>query len=293
MIGKLAGLVAVLAAVAVMAGCSGPGLLSGLTPSGGYQTHEGIAYGDHRRQRLDVHVPQSAEPAAPVVVFLYGGRWQSGSRSGYRFMAEALTSRGFVTVIPDYRLHPEVRFPAFVEDGAAALAWVRSRIGAYGGDADRVFLMGHSAGAHIAALLALDERYLAARGESTDAVAGFIGLSGPYDFLPFTADYLRDIFAPPEQYARTQPINFARGDAPPMLLIHGESDRTVLPRNSERLAAAVRDAGGRVDERLVAGRGHAGTLATLAAPLRFRANALDDIEVFIRGEARDPVPGAE
>lgn len=292
MVAKVLGVAALLGVLAVLWGCSGPRLLSAMTPDGGFKTHAGIAYGDHPRQRLDVHVPKTpAARRAPVVVFFYGGRWQSGSRAGYRFMAEALTSLGVVTVISDYRLHPDVRFPAFVEDGARAVRWTRAHIAEYGGDPESVFVMGHSAGAHIAALLALDSRYLEAVGGSPERLAGWIGLAGPYDFLPFTQDYLKDIFGPPEHYPRSQPINFVDGGAPPTLLLHGTDDDTVLPKNTVHLAAALERAGVPVTMKLVPGKGHVSLLATLAAPLRFRPNVLDEIGRFIERYAAARVSG--
>ncbi len=292
MIAKLLGVFALLGALAVLVGCSGPGLLSAITPSGGFTTHAGLAYGDHPRQRLDVHVPgKLAAQPAPVVVFFYGGRWQSGERAGYRFMAEALTTLGVVTVIPDYRLHPDVRFPVFVEDGARAVHWTREHIVEYGGDPESVFVMGHSAGAHIAALLALNPRYLESAGGSSERLAGWIGLAGPYDFLPFEQDYLKDIFGPPERYPRSQPINYTDGAAPPTLLLHGTDDDTVLPKNTVHLAAGLERVGVPVEMRLVPGKTHVSLLATLAAPLRFRPNVLSDIARFLERHAAARLPG--
>jgi acetyl esterase/lipase len=294
-IAKILGGLLLLSVLLLLAGCSGPRLLSAITPGHGFVTHAGIAYGDGPRQKLDVHVPVEAliRPA-PVVVFFYGGRWQSGSRSGYRFMAEALTTLGAIAVIPDYRLYPEVRFPAFVEDGARALDWARRHIAGYGGDPDSVFVMGHSAGAHIAALLALDPRYLNAVGGGPEWLAGWIGLAGPYDFLPFRQDYLKAIFGPPQRYPLSQPINFAAGAAPPTLLLHGRDDSTVLPANSVHLAQALEQAGTPVTLRLVPAKTHVSLLATLAAPLRFRPNVLPEIGGFIRRHSPAPaIAGGE
>lgn len=191
---RLAGASAAGAVLAAMAGCSGQALINGLTPSGGYSKTADLAYGEQPRQRLDVYVPEDAAPGAPVVLYFYGGRWEQGSKAGYKFLAQALTSRGFVAVIADYRLYPQVKFPAFVEDGARAVAWVREHAGDYGADPNKLVLMGHSAGAHIAAMLTLDEQYLAAVGGTPKTwLAGTIGLAGPYDFLPLEADDLKDL----------------------------------------------------------------------------------------------------
>ena len=264
-------------------GCSVNRLLAAVTPGGHYSREQGIAYGKGPRQQLDLYVPNSVAangPGAhvPIIVFFYGGHWQGGERADYAFVGEALASRGFVVAIADYRVYPDVTFPAFVEDGAAAVAWIRRNAPRHGGDPSRLVVAGHSAGAHIAMLVALDRDYLAAAGEP-EAVAAAIGLAGPYDFLPLTSDRLKAVFGP-DRLARTQPIRFVRADAPPLLLLHGADDTTVSPGNAQRLAARVRAAGGRVDLKLYDGIGHIGLIARLAAPLRAGASVLDDMATF-------------
>jgi len=272
----------VIGVLLLLGGCSGTAVLNALTPEGGYRVIPGIPYGGHPRQRLDLYIPDGAD-GAPVVVFFYGGRWQEGSREDYRFAAQALASRGYLVAVPDYRLHPEVVFPAFVEDGAAAVAWVHQRAAAYGGARRRLVLAGHSAGAHIAALLALDGRYLEAAGPGRGIVAGFIGLAGPYDFLPLRAADLKAIFGPPAARPRSQPIRYVDDRAPPMLLAHGLSDRLVEPGNSRRLAGAVAAAGGRAELALYPGRGHVSLVASLAHPLQCYTPVLEDVARFIDG----------
>ncbi|HSA79637.1 MAG TPA: alpha/beta hydrolase [Geminicoccaceae bacterium] len=272
-------LAALLAALPT-AGC-GPKLLDALVPDGGYRIEGDIAYGDLPRQRLDVYVPDELAGPAPIVVFFYGGAWESGSKGEFRFVGQALAARGLVTVIPDYRVYPEVRFPTFVADGAAAVAWVRRHIGRLGGEPRQIHLMGHSAGAHIAALLALDQRYLAAAGVEPGTLASFVGLAGPYDFLPLTSATLKRIFEA-DDMAETQPITFADGSSPRALLLHGENDGTVLPANSERLAAALAAAGNRVELELYPNLDHVALVAALAAPLRWLAPVLDDVTAFLR-----------
>ena len=279
------GLLALAAATPMLvSGCSVSRLVAVVTPTGHYRRIEGVAYGDGERRRLDLYVPNAvaargAGPHAPVVVFFYGGSWQRGQRSHYAFVGEALASRGFVVAIADYRVYPEVTFPGFVEDAARAVAWMRRNAIEYGGDPARVLVAGHSAGAHIAMLVALDGRYLAAAGEA-DCVAGAIGLSGPYDFLPLSSDRLKAVFGPPEALLRTQPVGFVRADAPPLLLLHGTDDTTVLPANAQRLAARARAAGGQAQLKLYPGVGHVGLIARLAAPLRDGEPVLDDIATF-------------
>jgi len=186
---------------------------------------------------LDIYRPAASTTPAPVVVFLYGGRWQDGTRAEYGFVGKKLASHGVLTLVIDYRLYPHVRFPAFVEDTVAAVAWAREHASAHGGDPTRLFLVGHSAGAHIAALIGTDARYLAARGMQPRDLAGVIGIAGPYDFLPLEDDDLRDIFGPEERWPESQPVNFVDGDEPPFLLLHGTRDLLVWLRNSERLKA--------------------------------------------------------
>lgn len=238
------------------------------------------AYGREPRQRVDVYAPAAAPGPAPVVVFFYGGSWSSGSKDDYNFMGAALASRGFVTAIPDYRLVPEVRFPSFVEDCAAAVRWVEQNAAAHGGDPQRIVLVGHSAGAYNAIMLALDPRYLRHAGAST--VRGAVGLAGPYDFLPFDVDATRNAFGQAPDAAQTQPVTFARADAPPLLLLWGDADTTVGPRNLEGLARAMRAAGGAVETTIYPGVDHVGIMLAMSRPFRGRAPVLADVTTFVR-----------
>jgi acetyl esterase/lipase len=205
-----------------------------------------LSYGDHPRQKLDIYPAKAmSHQLNPVLIFFYGGRWKQGKRSWYGPLARLLARQGMTVIVPDYRLYPEVRFPVFVLDAALAVAWVRRHIQDYGGDPQRIFLMGHSAGAHIASLLALDGRYLQTHDVEAQSLGGMIGLAGPYDFLPFQDDELKDIFAPEAQYPDTQPINFANGKSPPLLLLHGSKDKIVGAGNSKRLWQRVLEKGGR------------------------------------------------
>ena len=272
----------VFAGALLLIGCSPLRLFNGLVPKdrGGVRSATNIAYGAGPRQRLDVYVPRpSRSPGTyrPVIVFFYGGSWNSGTREGYAFVGRALAARGFVTVIPDYRLVPEVRYPCFVEDGAAAVHWTEANARVFGGDPSRIVLAGHSAGAYIAAMLAVDDRWL---GKARQAVRGFIGLAGPYDFLPFDAPASRAAFGSWPRPADTQPISWAgRGD-PPSLLLVGDADRLVQPRNSEALAARLRTAGVTVELKRYPKIGHVGLLTSIAGPFRDRAPTLDDMTLF-------------
>jgi acetyl esterase/lipase len=267
-----------------LSGCTKFNALNALVPACGYTRTANLAYGDLPRQRLDVYRPHSAAPGAPVVIFFYGGYWQYGSKDDYRFVAQAITSRGFVAVLPDYRLYPAVKFPAFVEDGARALRWTHDNAASFGGDPQHVYLMGHSAGAHIAALLTLDAHYLKDAGLDRNAIRATVGISGPYDFLPGAMS--RPVFnmTPADTAAdpNIEPIHFADAHAPPLLLLHGARDETVEPANSSRLADRIHALGGDARAVFYPKLGHAGVVLALASPFRWLAPVLRDATTFFR-----------
>ena len=269
--------------LATIPGCAPTELLNRTVDRGGLIEQRDIAYGPLPRQAMDVWRPADGAAGLPVVVFFYGGSWQTGRRADYPFVAADLARRGHVVVVPDYRLYPEVRFPAFLRDAAAAVAAARRMAPGWGGDPARVVLMGHSAGAHIAAMLALDPRWLAEAGDSRDRVAGVVGLAGPYDFLPITGRRIREVFADTADLSETQPISFADRRAPPFLLLHGSDDSTVLPRNSQALAARITRDGGRAELKLYDGVGHIGIVLGFSQMFRDRAPVLDDSGAFIAG----------
>ncbi|MEL6868345.1 MAG: alpha/beta hydrolase [Pseudomonadota bacterium] len=265
----------------VLAGCSPIHLVNTLSPSSHYQMASSVAYGSDQRQTLDVYVPTQVALPAPVVVFFYGGGWEDGKKRDYEFVASSLTDAGYVVVVPDYRLYPDVVFPAFVEDGAAAIAWTMRNVKLYGGDATQLFLMGHSAGAHIAAMLSADPQYLAAQQIDVQRLSGLIGLSGPYDFLPLNEDsYLAELF-PAATRDASQPINFASAAMPPTLLIHGTGDDVVEVGNSERFAARLTEVGADVTLKRYDGVGHAAVAAALSPPLDFTNSTLEDSRAFL------------
>jgi acetyl esterase/lipase len=208
--------------------------------------------------QLDVYRPEMASANAPVVVFFYGGSWRNGARADYRFVGRALAKQGVLVFVPDYRKAPDHPFPAFMHDAASAVAWARAHAAGYGGDPQRVFLMGHSAGAQIAALLATDGRYLAAHDLRPRDLSGVIGLAGPYDFLPLTDPLVKQALGPASGWKDTQPINFVDGDEPPFLLLQGDADRVVDPGNAPRVAARLRARGDPVTVTSVPGVGHVG-----------------------------------
>nr|WP_295887697.1 alpha/beta hydrolase [uncultured Devosia sp.] len=240
-----------------------------------------VAYGPAARHKLDIYAPRKSEGPLPVVFFVYGGSWMDGDRHNYGFAGRALAALGYVTVIADYRLVPEVEYPGFVEDGAAAFSWVAEHIDQYGGDGRRMALMGHSAGAYNAAMLALDGAYLRRAG-LIERVRCVVGLSGPYDFFPFDGPISLRTFGAVRDPRATQPINHVTPGSPPMLLGHGGKDRLVLPRNSVALAQCLREAGVTVDEAHYPRLGHAEPLLALSRPVRGIAPVLADVAAFLR-----------
>ena len=276
-----------LAAFAALTACSPLPVINALVPSGTYKIQRDIAYGEGSRNLLDIYMPAAKPEKAPVIVFFYGGNWNSGSRADYLFAGEAFASQGFVTVIADYRLYPEVKFPDFLYDSAQAFAWARKNIASYGGDPQRMFLAGHSAGAYNAAMLAYNPDYLKGVGVELSAVKGFIGLAGPYDFLPLTGNLTKEIFGFPDTSPATQPISFVPpkpgSRLVPALLLTAPEDRIVNPGNSLRMAAKLRAGGGSVKELSYPELDHARMVGALAAPLRKRYGpALQDIGDWVR-----------
>jgi acetyl esterase/lipase len=276
-------------AALMTAACSKVEFIAANVPAafGSYKRQANIAYGADPERQLDVYIPDIPNMAPrPLVVFWYGGRWSFGDKADYLFVGSALAQLGCVAVLPNYRHYPQVKMAGFMDDAAQAALWAAAHAERYGADPNRLYLMGHSAGAHMAALLTLDARYFAATGRSTPRIAGIMGLSGPYDFLPLREPDVQDMFGPPELYTDSQPINFVRADAPPTLLVHGLQDATVAPKNSRNLATALSALGVPVTLKLYHGVMHADTVAALSRPARGRAPTLGDIAAFV-GEPLD------
>jgi acetyl esterase/lipase len=240
-------------------------------------------YGAQARQKLDLYAPRARDGGAlPILVFIHGGSWRNGDKSDYNFMGAALAAQGFLAAIPNYRLVPRARFPDFIEDGALALRWVADNAETYGGDASRIVLVGHSAGAYNVMMIALDRRYADNAGVDTSRIKGAVGLAGPYDFLPFDVDATRDAFGAAPDPSTTQPVTFARADAPPLLLLWGEDDTTVGPRNIQALERAMRAAGGAVEAKTYPGVDHIEIMLALSRPFRGLAPVMSDVVSFAR-----------
>ena len=266
----------------LLSACSPVRVINGLTPTGSFEKTSDIAYGADPRQTLDIYRPKQPAPGAPVVVFFYGGSWNSGSRSDYLVVGEALASRGITTVIADYRLYPQVRYPEFLVDGAQAVGWTYRHIGEYGGNPQRLYLMGHSAGAYNVAMLALDAQWLKAVGLSPANVRGWIGLAGPYDFLPIKDEAVRPVFFYPDSPPESQPIRHVSHASPPTLLMAAATDTLVNPtRNTGGLANALRGAQVPVQELYFSRTSHVTLVAALSRPLRWLAPVLDNVSEFV------------
>ena len=272
---------------------AGPGTLDVLDRfapgSAGQRIASDVAFGAHG-QKLDVWRSVGAKHGgAPVLVFFYGGGWVKGSRQEYGWAARAYASKGFVVVVPDYRKVPQVRFPVFIEDGADAVRWTKDNIARFGGDPTRIAIAGHSAGGHTVAMLALDPQWLAKAG-AVGAIKAAVGLSGPYDFYPFTGRAIAAMGTWPRP-EETQPLHYARGDAPPMMLVTGTVDTTVRPKNARNLAAKLKALGATVEEREYAGQGHEDIAMALSVPFRGKSSVLDDTVAFLNAHlANGPAP---
>ena len=273
-----------LAAITFLAACAPSATLNVLTPRDTHSVTNAVAYGVLPRQKLDIYKPAQAAPTGgyPVVVFFYGGSWNSGERANYAFVGEALASRGVLTLVADYRVYPEVRYPDFLTDSAMALAYGLKQAAALGGNPKRVFVMGHSAGGYNAAMLALDARWLKASGHLPAELAGFIGLAGPYDFLPMTNVTTQPVFFHPNYPAGSQPGEYVSGGAPRSFIGAAKKDSLVDPqRNSVALAAQLQAAGVPTTLKLYDRVNHVTLAAALSAPLRWLAPVLDDVVEFI------------
>lgn len=281
--------------LALVTACDSAGLsvVNLLASFDNYYVYENLSYGSEKQNVMDIYVPETKNMSnhtkrLPVVVFFYGGCWggcKTLTKEQYVFVAQALTAKGYLVVIPDYRHYPEVNFFQIMVDAGKTVEWVKKNINQYGGDSDRLFLMGHSAGAQIGAILTLDERYLLP--DTWSSLNGFIGLAGPYDFLPFTEEYQRIVFGPEENYPASQPVNFVGGNEPPLLLMYGTDDDTVRPSNIKSLTKRVTQSGGCVETHYYDGLDHAGLIGALALPLQNSSSVLSDIAGFLDRHAHN------
>lgn len=287
---KLAVLLGMLAA---LAGCSATRAINALVPSDTYRFTPDVAYGPQARQLLDVYQPKGEPPEGgfPVVVFLYGGNWHMGERAQYRFMGEALAAHGMVAMVADYRLYPQVTYPDFLPDCAKAVAYALSESARFGGNPRRVVVMGHSAGAYNAAMIALDPRWLDQQGHQVSELAGWVGLAGPYDFIPIVNPQTRKTFHHPQVPPESQPMRHVSAKAPRTFLGVAKEDKEVDPeRNSAQLAEKLKAVGVPVNFQRYDHVGHISLVGSFAQPLRWLSPALKDVSAFVKGLPAAPSP---
>jgi acetyl esterase/lipase len=264
-----------LGVAALFVACAPIAALNLVISRNGYRIEKNLAYGADPRQKLDLYIPDGLKTTAPVLLFFYGGSWQNGNKDYYLALGEAFATKGIVVAVADYRVYPQVKYPAFIEDSASALDFVHGHVARYGGDPKRIFVSGHSAGAYIAIMLAVNPAY-----HSFDKMRGAIGISGPYDFLPLTDPDLIALFGG-NRRTETQPIQYVDGKRPPMLLVTGTDDTTVRQGNTERMATKLRGFGNEVETRAYPGVGHIGIILSLAPGLRSRTTLREDVLNFI------------
>jgi acetyl esterase/lipase len=236
-----------------------------------------VAYGSHDRQKLDVYVPDSGNGPFPVVVFVHGGSWGTGNKNPYAFVGRALAAQGFVAMVISYRLHPEFQYPVFVDDTALALRWAMQHAGEYGGNRQRVFAMGHSAGGYNVAQAVLKERV---------EVAGVITMAAPLDFLPLDSPVTIRVFGGLPDLPETQPVNHVRADAPPFLILHGSADTLVRVRNSSSLNEKLQAAGVQSTFKIYDGASHRDLILAFSTWLRGSSPALADVTQFIKDTSK-------
>ncbi len=271
-----------------MASCAAA--LNATVDTQGVQINHDIAYEPSGRHGLDIYRADTAVGARPVVVFLYGGGWRNGDRDDYTFAATALARQGFLVFVPDYRLYPEVQYPGFLDDAANAVAYVKRAAPSWGGDPTKLFVVAHSAGAYMAEMLALDPHWLETAGMSPRDLAGVVAIAGPADFLPMTGGDTRQVFGAHQNDPATQPINHVDGRNPPLLLLHGDADETVYPRNSTALAARIQAAGGPVALKTYPGVGHIGIVLGFSNLFRGKSPVLADTTRFIEDTPASATP---
>lgn len=259
--------------------------------SGSKQRAKDVSYGDDPRHKLDIYAPSEGQGPWPTLIFVHGGSWKTGNKYPYEFVGRALAAKGFLTILPNYRLHPEHRYPGFVEDTARAIDWATRHAGEYGGNPKQVIVSGHSAGGYNVAQAILDKRYLGALGTDVTAIKGVALLAAPLDFLPLDAGTAQEVFGAEKDLPATQPITYVRPDVPPFLILYGTEDKIVKPKNSINLAAALKAAGAKAELKSYQGINHPGIMLAFSTLLRSRCPTLEDMVAFARSVSDMPSNG--
>lgn len=257
-------------------------LLNAVLPNFHYSLSQ-AAYGNHPRQQMDIYLPKpsirEANKNKPPIVFVYGGAWVSGNKQDYAFIGHTLSRLGHITIIPDYRLHPEVVFPEFIEDIAQAIRYTETQANELiNQEFNQFILMGHSAGAHTAALMTVDPTWLDQHGV-TAQLKGLIALAGPYD-LPLDDPDVAPVF-PNVSKKDSNVILNTHPKLPPVLLLHGKADTRVYPFHTERFSAALNKTNNTVTSRLYEDVDHVMILGAIAPPLRWKNPSYQDIKQFL------------
>ncbi len=287
----LACLIAFLFLVLSLSACSSAGLTLLNTRAKLHSNHTLIAdiqYGEKTWQKLDLYIPNNTEKANNTeanLVFFYGGSWDTGHKEQYYFVASKFANLGYWVIVPDYVKYPQGKFPTFIEDGAKAIAWLKNNIDQYGGEPQNIFVAGHSAGAHLGALLVSDQTYLNNVGLEPNDIRAFAGLAGPYNFTPTKPEFVR-VFEPPSNYPKLKVANFIDGDEPPMLLLHGDSDKTVSLKNSESTLNLIDDIGGQGKGIIYPSVSHVQILLGITSPSLGKSDPSTDIDQFFRNQMR-------
>jgi len=273
--------VSLIIALFAFAACSPIRFLNTITPSGSFKLAKDIAYLDGERQKLDIYQPKDPKPGAPIVVFIHGGSWDTGDKNTYKFVGEAFASQGYTTVIPNYRLYPDVVYPKFINDTAAAIAYTAKRYPEQG-----LIVIGHSAGAYNAMMATVEPKYLQAQGvEVCRAIAGMVGLAGPYGAFPLKAERLLIIF-PDRHTADDAPVNLIKGPTPPIFMAIGDKDTTVSELHSTALQKLIRARGGKADYKMYPGLNHTDVVKVLSRYFDGDSELKGDILRFIEANSQ-------
>lgn len=258
--------------------CAPVTLLNSITPSGSFNRVKDISFAAHPRLKLDVYRAEKEIPNSPVLLFVHGGGWDEGSKDIYKFLGDGFAKDGYTTVIPNYRLYPEARFPDPVVDVAHAVNWTNTQY------PDRpMILIGHSAGAYNVLMAGLVPDYIKETGSNLcESVSGIISLAGPTGIVPLDKEepYLTvfpDLFT-----KKDAPLNNVDSPAPPFYLLHGQDDKTVYPQNSERLLELILARGGDAKLKIYESMDHIEIVQFLSRFFDGKDTIKDDILNFVK-----------